>query len=101
DRRRVRDDDDDLAGHEAAPRERPALLEPSDEGRERRGQDHMPVNDEAARSHDVADADEQRLDVVDAAQKAGRNRGSRPEDDDEDDRRLTLLEEEEREREPR
>src|SRR5580704_12036227 len=42
-RRLVRDDDEQFARHQAAPGERPALLEPSHERRQRGRQDQVPV----------------------------------------------------------
>ena len=44
------DDHEELTGHQAAPREGPALLEPGGERREGGGQDHMAVGREALRS---------------------------------------------------
>src|SRR5258708_35952842 len=48
------DDVDNLGRHQAAPRERPALLEAPDVAGQRSRQDHVPVELEAPRPHDAS-----------------------------------------------
>lgn len=101
DRGGVADDDEQLAGHEAAPGEGPALLEAGDEAGQSGGDDDVAVEREAAGAHDLAGAHEQRRDLVGAGQQADGDRRRRAEHDDREDRRLAELEQQDRQREPR
>src|SRR4029077_19256161 len=96
----VADDAENLPGHQAAPRKRPALLEPADERRQCRGQDDVPVQAHAPRAHHTPDADQERLHVVDPAQKAAGDRWSSAEDHNEEDGLLVEPEEKDRDRKP-
>src|SRR2546425_3776391 len=80
DRWLVRDDVDDLGRHEAAPRERPPLLQAPDVAGQRSRQDDVPVELDASRPHDPTDTHEQRLHMIDAGEQAGRDRRGRTED---------------------
>jgi hypothetical protein len=51
DRRLPEDDHQQFTGHQAAPGERPGLLEPGHEGRQRRGQDQVPVHGDPGQAH--------------------------------------------------
>src|SRR5438132_13581242 len=60
----------------------------------------MAVQGQPPRAHDTPDPDEQRLNMIDPAQQAAGDGGSRAEDDDEEDRALAQLEKKDGEREP-
>ena len=99
--RRLADDDhQQLAGHQAAPGERPALLEPGDERRQRRRQDQVPVFREALHAQHLADPQPGPRHVVDAADQAVRHRRRGADDDHEQDRALAELEQQDGQREP-
>src|SRR5260370_36169980 len=53
--------EDELAGHQAAPRESPALFQAADERRQRGGQDHVTGEAEAASAQYPSDANEDGL----------------------------------------
>src|SRR5580700_4024101 len=90
-----------LGRHQAAPGERPALFQPTDEGGQRRGQDQVPVQRDAAQAHGLPGAQQQRRRVVHTRdQPVGDGRGG-PHDDHEQDRRLVLAEQDDGERGPR
>src|SRR5260370_885043 len=67
--------EDELAGHQAAPRESPALFQAADERRQRGGQGHATVEAETPSAHDPADANAKGLDVIRAAHSTNRHRG--------------------------
>src|SRR5207302_7817381 len=69
DRGLVVDDHQQLAGHQASPGERPALLQAADEGGQRGGQDDMAVERQAAGAHRPADPNQQGRNVVDAVEE--------------------------------
>src|SRR5215213_9187494 len=62
-RRLVSDDDDELAGKQAPPRERPTLLQAADEARQRRGQDHVAIQVDTSRAQGPAGPRQDRWDV--------------------------------------
>src|SRR5262249_60666119 len=85
DRRLAEDDDQRPAGHQAAPGERPALLRTRHEGRQRGGQDQVPVHRDPAQPHGAARPQQQRRRVVDARdQPVGDGGGGAKHDDEQD-----------------
>src|SRR5438105_12119896 len=66
--RLMRDDHDQLARHQAAPRERPALLQSTDKSRQGCRENYMPIQAKPTRTHGTAHPDELRLHMVDSAQ---------------------------------
>ena len=88
DRRLVGDDHQQLAGHQAAPGERPALLEPGHERGQRRRQHDVAVGAEPVGAEHPAGAQQQRRDLVDAGDQPVGDRRRRADHDHEQDRRL-------------
>ena len=94
------DDDQQLAGHQAAPRERPALGEPGDVAGQGRGQHDVAVERHRTRAEDLPEAHERRGHVVDAGDDPVGDAGGRAEDDDEQDGLLVEAEQQDGQREP-
>ena len=86
---------------QAAPGERPALLEAADERRQRGGDHDVAQRRPAARAEHAPGAQQHRRDVVDPVDDAVGDRRRRAEDHDEHDRALAELEQHDRERDPR
>lgn len=88
-------------GEQRAPGEGPALFQTRDDARQGGREDDVPIEGETVGAEVAAGADEQRRDVVDAADDAIGDRRDRADEDDEENRLLAQLEQEDGEREPR
>src|ERR1035437_9330405 len=100
DRRLTGHDHQQLAGHQAAPGECPALLEAGHEGGQGGGQDDVAVGGDPPGSEDPAGTHQERRHMVDAADQAVGNGRRRAEHDHEQDGRLAQLEEQDRQGKP-